>query len=358
MADLSTLVDADDPIVGDLLVATLELVAEAGGWVNPHARLLACDGQLGIECDDDTGPLMRIPREVMVRVDQVTWVDDPERLTIDELPNDIGDLELPMLYTQLALHNQCSKLPWLTRTHPALADDLPEPLIEAVRNIIPSFRERPMTPIDVLFANRCFRIDLGDGAGPQRLLIPVVDLLNHHRTGATADWDGHAFEVSISRPFGSAECALDYGLERDAMELAVVYGFVDESADVAHSAPVSVDVPGIGVVQVLGTGRSGSGTLPPIQAFEQDGGVIVSHLTFRAGDPHAVVSEVVAATGWDVERAHAVIDILSRANRDLLKPVIDDGDRASDSAAAQLITAAARHHEGILATAFPEASRP
>ena len=107
--------------------------------------------------------------------------------------------------------------------------------------ILPSFRSPQMDATDLLWANRCFRIPMADGAAPERVLIPIVDLLNHHGQGAVGDWDGEAFEVSAQLPFGTAECALDYGMDRDPLEMAVVYGFADPSTDIAHGRTYDID---------------------------------------------------------------------------------------------------------------------
>jgi hypothetical protein len=344
------LVESDDPIVADLLMGTLQLVAEAGGWVSPGTRLVAHGGQLSLAFGgDEDVPLLRIPREAWVRVDRVTWADDAERLTVASPPDDVGDIELEMLYTQVALHNQCGKLDWLARTHPSLAPDLPDGLVRSVRRLVPGFRTGPASAVDLFLANRCFRVDLGDGAGTQRVLIPVVDLLNHRSGGATGTWDGAAFHVTARRPFGDHECALDYGMDRDAVEMAVVYGFVDPSVEVAHSVPVSADVPGLGSVRVSGTGRSASGALLDVTADRTGAGTVITRIAFRRADRRATVTETAAATGWDEATTRAALHALARANLLLLEETIEQCRTAPQAPAVQTIAAAARHQAGILA---------
>ena len=222
------LVDADDALVADLLAATLEIVREAGGFIAPTTRLVERHGQLSIESSaDDGSPMLRIPRECFVRVDRVTWAEQEGRMVIVDVPDDFGDLETEMLYLQVALHNACGKLEWMTATHPALDPSLPDDLVEAVQQLIPSFRNPMMAATDVLWANRCFRIPMSEGAAPERVLVPLVDLLNHHANGAVGDWTGEDFGVATTKPFGTSEAALDYGMNRDALEMAVVYGFAD-----------------------------------------------------------------------------------------------------------------------------------
>ena len=115
------MIDADDPLVADLLGGTIELVREAGGFVAPITRLVERGGQLSIESSAAAGePLLRIPREAFVRVDRVEWSQDGDRIVIEQAPDDCGALEWEMLYLQVALHNACGKLAWMQRTHPSL----------------------------------------------------------------------------------------------------------------------------------------------------------------------------------------------------------------------------------------------
>ena len=232
------LVDAESAVVADLLAGTLEIIREAGGFVAPTTRLIERSGQLSITSTaDHDSPMLEIPRECFVRVDRVNWAEQEGRMVIVEVPDEFTDIEIEMLYLQVALHNACGKLEWMQRTHPSLDPHLPNDLVDAVRQLIPSFRNPMMAATDVLWANRCFRIPLAEGHEPERVLIPIVDLLNHHPDGATAEWTGEGFEVSTSKPFGTHECALDYGMNRNALEMAVVYGFADETApaDTTHS---------------------------------------------------------------------------------------------------------------------------
>ena len=231
------LVDAESPLVADLLAGTLEIIREAGGFIVPATRLIERDGQLSLESSaDDGSPMLRIPRECFVRVDRVTWAEQEGRMVIVEVPDEFSDIETEMLYLQVALHNACGKIEWMQRTHPSLDPNLPDDLVDAVRTLIPSFRNPMMAATDVLWANRCFRIPMVEGEAPERVLIPVVDLLNHHSMGATGDWTGEDFEVVTKKPFGTSECALNYGMNRNALEMAVVYGFADEAAPAGASA--------------------------------------------------------------------------------------------------------------------------
>ena len=283
------MIDADDPLIADLLAGTIELVREAGGFIAPTTRLVERAGQLSIESSAVAGELLlRIPREAFVRVDRVEWSQDGDRIVIEQVPDDCGALEWEMLYLQVALHNACGKLAWMQRTHPSLDPGLPEDLVDAVRAIVPSFRTPQIGAIDLLWANRCFRLPMKAGGPPERVLIPIVDLLNHDADGATGDWDAESFQVATAPAFGTSECALDYGMERDAMEMAVVYGFAGSSR--AASSTSDYDLESLGRIIELASqpgARESAQPLhqaatllalalddPPLHARDSRGGVV------------------------------------------------------------------------------------
>lgn len=343
------LVDAEDPIVADLLLGTIELVLQCGGWVDPQVRFVERAGQLSVHHRDldctQTRPLLRIPREAFVRVDAVTWDHSIDRLEITELPDDIGDAELPMLYLQTALHNQSDKLAWLRRTHPAIAD-LPDDLVASVRAIEPGFRNTVLSATDLLFSNRCFRVAMDERAAPQRVLIPLLDLLNHRHGGATADWDGQMFSVLPSTAPGSTECLLDYGLQRDALEMALVYGFVDDAVTWVHSAPMDLQIDGVGRVIVTRDHRGPDGSIQPVRIEHASHATRINRLTFDACDD--LVDELIASSRWSRDQAHAVSQRLRHENRRILSTLRDQTQSEARHASTSLINQAAEHSLALL----------
>lgn len=329
------LVDADDPVVGDLLEAMLEVLAEAGGWLHPAARLVCRAGNLSLHCSGPIGePLVRIPHEVMVPVGRIRWSTEGSQLAFEELPESLDDTASEMAYLQVALLNQCRKLPDLQHTHPLLAPLAPG-VIEAVRAFRPSFRARPIDPVSLLWSTRCFRLRTADRPA-EPVSIPVVDLLDHHRQGASGTGNLNAFDVPISRPLDSDACFLDYGWQRDPIGMAIVYGFADESAEVAHSAPLRIRS-GTQTIEVEGTGRDADGHLVAMRAQASASLVRISHVSL--GPTQNPVAELIAAAGLDATRARQVIEDVAAANLELLErlaslAVVEPGQAASTLAAA------------------------
>lgn len=345
-------VDATDPVVVDLLSGILEVLAAAGGWLHPRARIVERDGHLRLHCPAPDGePLVRVPRAAMVPVGRMSWAVSPDALVVDHLPEGLDPLAAELAYLEVALLNQCGKVPELHRTHPLIAP-LDPGLIEAVRALRPGFRTEPIDPTSLLWSTRCFRLTTGTGPA-EPVVIPVVDLLDHHSAGAIGTGQADSFDVTVLHAGTGDACFLDYGWKRDAIGMAVVYGFADSSADIAHSAPLAIELESIGRIEVLGKGRDPGGHLLPLQATAVPGGLALSQVSF--GNGFHPVHQVMEATGWEESHAASAIEAIASANLVLLDSLIDQAVADGRPAATVLADAARCQHEVI--RTFPEHAR-
>ncbi len=329
------MLDSDDPATSDLLGGLLELLAEGGGWLHPGARVVARDGHLSVHASAEPGELLlRIPAELLVRVGRVDWSTTNGVLAPAAISPEIDGLELETLFVLTGLLNQSGKIPNLLGTHPLLADDLPPRLIEAVSGLRPSFGSARPDPISLLWSTRCFRKSF-DGAAPEPVAVPILELLNHHSRGANAEPTNGGFAVQ-AQVFHDDECFLDYGRDRDAISMAILYGFADKSAQCAHSAPLQIDVPGVGEVVVSAHGRNENGELMPMIVNGDRAKIFINRMTF--GDSFAPVTELVVSSGIDVAVSQRIVDGIREANIALLEAV---STSASDTPAAVTLREAA-----------------
>ena len=155
-------------------------------------------------------------------------------------------------------------------------------------------------------------------------------------------WTGAAFSVDVAHAGGEADCWLDYGVQRDAIGMAVVYGFADASAVLAHSAPMDLDVPSLGQVRVLGRGRTVSGELLPAAVVRDGDSWVVSHLTVRDAGREPLVRELHDAAGWSDAQAQEVVAVAAERNGRLLDAIVAAAAGDGSSAAAVLRDAALR----------------
>lgn len=333
------LVDADDDVAADFAVSLINLVAESGGWLHPQARVVIREGAMSISCDAADGePLVAVPRAVMVRIGRVEWAIDEGALRVAGVTHDFGDVESETLFTLVGLLNACGKIPALLASHPAVSSDLSDAVVERVRAFRPGFRTEPVDPAALLWSTRCFRLPV-TSASPEPVALPIIDLLDHHPSGARATWHDAVLSVPVRHATATTECLLDYGLERDAIGMAVVYGFADAASTIAHSAPLTVEVPGVGAVHVEARGRSRVGERLSVHAEPTAEGTVLSHLTFEAGQ--APGAQIVRATGWGPAAADAAADAIAQANLELASQLIAAA-AVDPSGAAAVVRGAAR----------------
>jgi hypothetical protein len=222
-------VDADDDLVADFLAGTIEVVHELGAWLHPALRIIARKGHLRMEADAPDGErLIHLPAAASIPISRVTW-DDAATLAFHDDRDELSAPAAELLMLQVALHNACNKLPTLIATHPAMASDLSDDVITAVRALKPRFRAEERSAVSLFWSNRVLRIPARVGAEPEPMALPIVDLLDHRRGGATGTWTGDAFTVDIAHAGAGAACFLDYGHDRDALDFAIDYGFVDDA---------------------------------------------------------------------------------------------------------------------------------
>lgn len=340
-------VEADDDLVADLLAGSLESVVDLGGWIHPSARLVVRDGQATVECDAEAEELLlRIPVSAMVRIGRVPWTSSRQELGFDAVPDEFGPGETEQLILQTAFHNACGKIPWLVDTHPALTPSLPMAVVTAVQAFRPSFRRRMPDPAALFWSNRVFRLPVGSSGETEPVAVPVLDLLNHRSGAAVGRWEPGAFAVLVSHQRGG-ECSLDYGLDRDAIGMAVVYGFADDTAPLAHSAPMRIDVQGFSSLQVEARGRTKSGQRMAPVARQGDGGWLLSHLTFDSRTPESTAAAIATAMSVSPDDAAAIATAVANENCRLLDE-LSRAAEASASPAAQVLGGAARHQSAII----------
>lgn len=228
-------VQADDELVADFLAGTIEAVLEGGGRLHPALRVIARDGDLTIEADVPDGePLIALPSSLFLPITRVTW-DDGDVLRFHDVDDTLTDDQFALLTLQCALHNALGKIPRLAAAHPAIAD-LPDALVDAVRAVKPGFRMEHRSAVSLFWSNRVFRIPAVVGAAPEPMALPIIDCLDHRAQGALGDWTGEAFAVAAAHCGDGPACFLDYGHDRDPLDLALDYGFAD---------PLAAPVPGM-----------------------------------------------------------------------------------------------------------------
>jgi hypothetical protein len=327
-----------------------ELIVEVEGGA---MRLLAPPGT--------TGPLITIPTDLLVPIEGARWAESSEQLNLLEAPPGGTPLRLELLQLHAALYNATGKLHWWRADHPArLVETCPD-VAAALAPLKPRFGNANLEikQPEGFLATRSF----GWQSDPaqenrQQVLMPLIDLLNHHHAGAAYRIRDGAMRVKTAQAGGN-ECFAHYGNRRDVLDLALHYGHLDQSTPFAHSAPLDIAVEGIGRIRVEHQGqRAPVHPLdPPRVTLEQDG-LLLSHLCCHQEHPERVQTLLKLALQGSLKRhghdgagalllAQCGLEELGAANLNLLNQ-LQAVLQASEHAGAATLAAATQRQAEII----------
>ena len=290
MNDSSVAITASTPGVADHIEHLVELVLAAGGSVHPRARFVEQDGELSVHLDGDPAdlPLLVVPESLLVPVDGIDWDPDPGRITVRSGGGDLSDVQWSALEAMLGLYEATGKPAWAQRSLPGCS--LPEDpvALAAVTEVRPGFGSRGSSVAEVFMDSRVFRHRPEADGGSQLVLMPLVDLVDHHRGGAPLLVRNGAMTIGAVRATGATACSVSYGPRRSPLSMALHFGFVDHSSVHAPSVGFSVDAAaspiGVSIVVEGRQLRARSAFDPPDLDLGAEG-IRLSHLTFDVEHP-------------------------------------------------------------------------
>ena len=297
MDPTSNHVDADDPVVGELLRETVDLVRRHGGHLAPGAVIVERDHDLRIEFRGDAlsdGPLITIPRELLVPVDGITWEAGDARPASGH--ESLPEPTLRSLELMSRIFVACGKVDRFCAVSPRLAAGADPDLAQAIDvTRRPGADTGPVEAVPTFISSRVLAArDPADPARRRKVIMPLIDAANHDHEGAFYRHEGGALRFDRRQALGTAECFASYGPSRDPLELALHYGFASVRSPVANSVPARIDLPGGRRLHLIAQ-RPGQRRAPTVTAGDEE--LAVSHLTFRRHRPGSTRAELTMAVG-------------------------------------------------------------
>lgn len=279
--------DCDSPQVRQLLGDIAAAVVAHGGFFASGLTIRERSGVLSGHRDPDTnrqhaqGPLIVLPAKVLPPVAKGEWEFVDEALHV-RVAATADPLTQSLLESMAHLFTLTGKPAWYLRSHPRGALAEASETVAAIRRLRPGFTTDPSP--EGFLATRVY--SAGPESGIESVLLPIADSLNHHRGGAPLRFISGALRVQERHPEHDSQCFVAYGgLRRDPLDLALGYAFVYEHGDTARSAPVQVEVAGLGTVSIGIKPNKARSVLDPPTATRTPSGLQLSHLTYQANDP-------------------------------------------------------------------------
>jgi len=263
------LIAADNLQVERSLKKIVALSKEAGAEFSGDLVLKSVDGYLSVEAPPESAGkvLVRLPWDCLVPFPPFCLSIVNDDLVISSYEEGLTDecvvlmealLELFNLTGKVAHHRRTS--PWrLIISHPAILKWVRQGRdredFELFQQLIASGNEDELV-LQSFLNSRVLGYKASTTAPPYPVLMPIIDLFNHHFQGALfsiADVPDKERSLAIARsnplPGTGKECFACYGAH-DSFDTWVTYGFVDQSALFVRSVAMTVDLPDLGTIRL------------------------------------------------------------------------------------------------------------
>lgn len=356
---------SDQEAAAALLGDIAALCAAHGAQWHPHLRAEVAEGAMRLLASPGTtGPLITMPTHLLVPIAGGRWAVGANTLELLAPPETATPVQRQLLQLHVAMYNATGKLGWWSSQHPAQLVEHCPAVAEALRPLKPHRGNGPQAPTaaERFLATRSFGWKAEPENGPRRqVLLPLIDLLNHHHHGAPFRIEAGAMRVTTAQPESSGECFANYGHRRDGLDLALHYGHADPSTPFAHCAPLQISVEGVGLIQVEHqVGRRPAHPHDPPRVELEEGGVRLSHLCCHWGHPERARTLLKLALQAGLQRrghgqveaqrlAQRGLEALGAANIGLLERLTSAAE-AADHPGGAVLAQAARRQAAIIAT--------
>ena len=364
---MSLTITSDHKHAAAVLQKIAQICAAHGANWNPEVSAEIRGGAMRILAPPGTtGPLISMPTVLLVPIAEAQWRDESHALLLKQPPPQATAVQHELLELHAELYNATNKMPWWSNAHPARLVETSDGVHAALSLLKPRHQTRPeRTAAEGFLATRSF----GWQSNPEQqqrqpVLLPLIDLLNHHRHGAPFKISGGAMQIKAKQA-GSFECFANYGHRRDVLDLALHYGYCDASTPFAHSAPLELEVEGLGRICVEHQGqRSPVHPFDPPRVSLESDGLKLSHLCCHQAHPERVQAMLSLALQAHLKRrGHDATSALQLAQRGLcaigaaniqrLDQLVAVAQSSSHPGAATLVAAAQRQAAIIRAVLCP-----
>lgn len=371
------IIQSDNTEITKLVEAMCHKIESHGGYVAPDMLIICEDNNLSISRPQPAhdGGMIKLPEACLVPYEAFIMGIEADDIVIHSRTEGATDLQADLLQDMLTLYNITGKIksqrrfsPWyILREHPDLLEFLfssregtdIQQLQEAVNtNEIESARYETFS----FFKGRLLGLKKDKDSLPVKVLMPIIDLVNHHTHGASFRWQGDEDGLVLAQAnpvTGSNECFASYG-KLDALDTYIHYGFIDREAPFVRSVPLDVSLGPAGTLKIGSFQQDFNGVMNPsigglrfyLPAMQIDHGarqVSVSHMFIpREGGIRSLqrilnyIITKIAPTQSEIERKTLILQAEAQIiakNKDFYRRIIQNPalvDRSSNPALSML----------------------
>lgn len=257
---------SDNQEVQSALDKLVTLIIKNGGRLNSAIEITSIKGELSV-CSKleqtNHDEIIYVPDICLPSIDDFNLTLDGDKIIVGpRISNNASNLQIEMINLMVDLYNLTGKIIKHRATYPSLAlQDAPKVLHHLYKggHFVDDEDKTSNEDCEIISSFiRARRLNYVSERGCRKVLMPIVDCLNHHCDSFAYQHDSSKKEnetglfVFNSRPTASNECFVRYTQSGDALALYVVYGFVDKSTSVLRSVPTFIDLGKVGKIKVHG----------------------------------------------------------------------------------------------------------
>jgi len=276
MVSHMTQIISDDNEIGKIIDQLTTTIQSNGGYLHPDITIQCQKKQLSLHTKNGmaiNGYAIIIPHACLMPIDEFQWgLDDSDDITIQSASPKVTPLQREITDLVVELFNRTDKITQFRQTCLDLKATRNYKLIETMYSARPmdleDFKKKQNKNeqevlLEGLFQTRYYYLFKSPETTIQdreRVIIPIIDLMNHHIKGEitlnsvlqaeTANDCPPYLCIKCSPVPGSDECCHNYGV-RDAYELFVGYQYIDRNADFLRSVPLTVDLGDTGSMEIF-----------------------------------------------------------------------------------------------------------
>jgi len=248
---------ADRVDIENHLLRLVDLINSNGGYVHDELVIVTENGDLSLQAPrsvPEKCELISVPRELLLPTADFDLYLSGDDICIGDSAKAASATQLAVAEEMFAIYNLCEKIKDHRKSAPVrLFLESPE-IFESL--VLPGqFNARKKLPtkdpvLDDFLHTRVFAAKSGLGDETHSVLMPIIDFLNHNRSAGGFKLDNERLFVKRFSPLADTEeCFVSYS-RMDAQIAYAIYGFVDESSNTVISVPLSIDLPGIGLIEI------------------------------------------------------------------------------------------------------------
>ena len=299
----SRVVSQDAPLRA-ALETLLEIVESHGGRLHPAFRIREHGGSVSVHANASNGEtLVDLPEVLLVPMTDAQWATNGDRLEILQHDADASAAHREIAEALLPVYDLSGKLHWTRTSLPRAVFRNDPAVLEVLKTLRPALFATEMSEANALLSSRLYNHD------GRSYLLPLVDLMNSHRSGSDLNISGDSMTVRVARLPEESECFVSYGPRHDVLDRALVWGYVEQDVSFARSIPLVISVRGIGTIEIVGERVTPRSSIDPPRIAITDDKLTLSHLTFVPDRPQYLSAVLELAVEGLLRRTSKSLDL-------------------------------------------------